>query len=200
MAAPRRERRVNSLGVTELRCFCETHKGKWLAEDCFGKTTYRIKSGERRPIKQAYCREYYRINRQRIRNPNRQNPGTVPISSIKSYLERIVVICGSYNAAARTLGISTTTIYRWLGRSNCYRNKNIYKTSVHLILVTLKGLESGEIKPAVSSKRSGRIFQHGCRGCGTELHNYTVGCKACDDRRRKREARGFDFELDLATT
>lgn len=190
MAAPRRDRRTNELGVAELRCFCERHQGSWLTEDLFGSTRYLVRStGERKPIKLAYCKEYYMLDRRIRRDPCRVNAGRLPMSQIKPYLERVIIICGGYNVAARTIGVSNPTIYKWMGRYSGYKFRFMYKTSAERILTTLAGLEDGSIKPAVAKKVGGRVFKYGCRSCGIDQEEYTVGCDSCTTRRDKRAAR-----------
>lgn len=193
MAAPWRDKRINEMGITELRCFCDRHSGMWLPEDSFGFTRYLVRStGERKPIKLARCKESYMLDRRKRRDPCKVNAGRLPISQIRPYIERIIVICGGYNAAARTIGVSQPTIYKWMGRYSGYKFRYIYKTSAEKILVTLVGLQDGTIQPAIANKIGGRVFKYGCRSCGADLDNYTVGCHSCTTRRDKRTIRERD--------
>jgi len=115
----------------------------------------------------------------------------VLVAPYHKWLEEITWRCGSYQNAARTMGIPQTTLLRWLGRER-ESVRRIRRSSARRIIATLHGLRDGSIQPNYRSRGNTRVFRKGCKGCGIlNLDEYTEGCYTCRERaygRKKREA------------
>lgn len=176
----RRERKHQD-GVLYLRCFGVFHDGDWLHFDRFqqrSENQFSTLCKECRAYKDAHDRGYSRMQR---------------LELVRKWIYEIVHRCGGYRAAARTLGISYPTLFRWLGRYSGYEQRWIRRDSVRLILTTLAGLRSGEITPVKAKHNGGRKYRYGCAGCGCDLELITPGCETCRDRDVRRK---FDAKQD----
>lgn len=173
----RRERKT--VGETlYLKCNGAFHDDEWLPH-------YAFRWIPSRNIYQTHCIEcnlYYQAKR-------KGSNGTVKLELVRKWLWEVINRCGSIHAAARTMGVSHTVLFRWLGRYKGYEYKRIKRDNVKIILATLRGLRDGSIQPAVAKKKGGRKFKYGCVGCGGPIEGETLGCVACRDRRYKRESR-----------
>jgi hypothetical protein len=171
-----------------LRCYGSFHDGEWLSSDRFGKNSKGYFSTLCRE-----CRQYYYVKK-------RGGNGEVKLTTVRKWLEEVVARCGTISGAARTMGVSQPTIFRWLGRYKGYEQQRINRKSVKLILETLGGLRNGTITPSPTKINHGRKFKYGCTGCGCKLEQYTPGCKICRNRRqRKAWSNKQDREIIRAT-
>lgn len=168
----RRERKYEGQ-VLYLRCFGSFHDGEWLRSDRFGQNS----KGHFSTLCRE-CRQYYYVKK-------RGGNGEVKLAEVRKWLEEVVARCGTIAGAARTLGVSHPTIFRWLGRYKGYEQKRINRKSVKRILDTLGGLRNGTITPVTTKINHGRKYKYGCAGCGCRLEQYTPGCKTCKNRRTK---------------
>lgn len=183
----RRERRVED-GILLLRCWGSFHDGDWLHSDRF----YRRKGKGIYGHFSTLCKEctQYKATHDRGGEPYMR------LELVRKWIWEIVHRCGGMNAAARTIGITSPTLYRWLGRYKGYDQRWIERESVRRVLETLGGLRDGSIEPQRPKKNGGKIYKHGCRSCGIDLAEYTPGCKTCAEReyRRDRRSRGGSAE------
>lgn len=173
----RRERKM--LGETlYLRCWGTFHDGEWLRVDRFHIRA----SGY-----STYCKECHAYQQAKARGGD----GTVRLELVRKWLWEIVNRCGGFNTAARTIGVSKPTIYRWLGRYKGYENKRITRKSVQRILETLGDLRAGTLHPKVTAltKTRKKTFRYGCSGCGRPLDEKTPGCSTCYERHYQKEVR-----------
>jgi len=175
----RRERKL--LGETlYLRCWGAFHDGDWLRHDRFNKkgTGFKTLCKECSAYKQA---------------KDRGGSGAVRLELVRKWLWEVVHRCGGINAAARTLGISSPTIYRWLGRYKGYENKRVYRKSVQRILETLGGLRNGTVTPDIRTYNNihnrKEKYKYGCTGCGRPLEETTPGCTTCWERHYRKARR-----------
>lgn len=175
-AGQRRERKEID-GVLYLRCWGVFHDGDWLRSDRFHKNNKYFTT---------LCKECHRYKYVHDHGFSRSQR----LDEVRKWIWEIVNRCGGFNTAARTLGISSPTLYRWLGRYKGYDNKWIRRESVVKILTTLAGLRDGSIAPVpppkTPNKKSFKKFRYGCAGCGCELELITPGCETCRDREQKR--------------
>lgn len=171
----RRERRTEN-GVLLLRCWGAFHDGDWMNADRFFKRggTYSTLCKE--------CHQYKYIH-------DRGYEPSMRLEEVRKWIWEIVHRCGSMSAAARTLGISSPTLFRWLGRYKGYEQKWIQRNSVRRVIETLAGLRAGTIEPQRSKKNGGKVYKYGCRGCGGPLDSETPGCSTCWERIYNRERR-----------
>lgn len=175
----RREKK-HEHGILYLRCFGTFHDGEWLSSDRFTKT----KDGHVTLCRE--CRRYYYLKR-------RGAEDLVKLAEVRKWLEEVVARCGTIRGAARTMGVTTGTVLKWLGRYKGYEQRRIKRDSVKLILETLGGLRNGSITPVPTNTNHGRRYVYGCAGCGIvepeDTPRYTPGCKTCEDRRIGRRRR-----------
>jgi len=113
------------------------------------------------------------------------------LEEVRKWVWEVIHRSGGMNAAARTLGISPTTLYRWLGRYKGNDQKKIRRESVRHVLEVLAQLRAGTLKPAPPKKAGGRSYKYGCSACGVDVDEHTPGCSVCWERhynRRRRSA------------
>lgn len=178
-------------GMLHLRCWCEEHQGRWLPEEDFTLTRYRVSTGEERRIRKARCAKACAREEGERRRPDKKHRGKVPLSRVQPWIWQVVHLCGGFNAAARTFGVSPPTIYRWLQRYNMYsNNKYVYAETAALILGTLRGIRLGEVEVQKNPRPDAKVnYRYGCVGCGGPLELYSPGCKTCWERKAAKEWR-----------
>jgi hypothetical protein len=111
-----------------LRCWGPFHDGDWLHNSRFyGNGKYRS----------TLCKECHRYKYARDeRGPQKR------LEEVRKWVCEVVYRCGGINNAARVLGVSKSTVLRWLGRYKGFEQKRIEHDSVRLILETLAELRA----------------------------------------------------------
>lgn len=176
----RRERKVEGQTLF-LKCWGTFHDGEWLRHNRFHK--------RRADTYSTFCKECSAYQQAKARGGD----GAVRLDLVRKWLWEVVSRCGGTNSAARTLGVSSPTIYRWLGRYKGYENKRIYRKSVQRILETLGGLRDGTVTPDIRTYNGAHTrrkrFRYGCPGCGQPREENTLGCLSCWERHYRKEYR-----------
>ncbi len=110
--------------------------------------------------------------------------GYVPVGKVWHLVDELYERVGQARAA-ELCGVTADTYRAWLYR----RSLRMQARGARRLLVALQGARAADTR---AKPTTGRTMRHKakthCVECGTILSNYTEGCTACWDRRRKREA------------